>query len=312
MTVRAPDALVLGGGALLGEAWMNAVLVGLERAGDVDLREADSFIGTSAGSIVASALAAGIRPERRLGRLAQPPSAAQVDAAGEPSQLTLRTQALFGLAGSAVAPLAALALGSRAATMAGSQLRRALLSAAPAGRRSLRQLAAAIEQLHVQWDGRLRITAVDVQSGRRVVFGPANAPQLSVAAAVQASCAIPGVFEPVRVGGRSYVDGGVWSPTNIDAADVGRGARVLCLNPTGSLRPSRRAPVAALGALSRSIAAVEGLALRRRGASVRIVNPDEACRRAMGANLFDGRRRARVIAAGLEQGQRLAQQLDDG
>jgi NTE family protein len=123
---------------------------------------------------------------------------------------------------------------------------------------------------------------------------------------VQASCAIPGVFAPVRSGGRTYVDGGVWSPTNMDAAEVSRGTRVLCLNPTGSMRPSASAPAGALGALSRAIATTEAVALRGRGASVKIVSPDDACRRAMGVNLLDPRPRAAVIAAGLAQGRRLA------
>jgi len=58
--------------------------------------------------------------------------------------------------------------------------------------------------------------------------------------------------------------------------------------------------------VSRSIAAAEALVLRRRGAAVRIINPDERSRRAMGLNLLDPRPRAAVIAAGLEQGRRLA------
>ena len=69
--MRPPEVLVLGGGGLLGEAWMNAVLAGLEEADALDARACASFIGTSAGSIVASALAAGVRPRSRLGRLAQ-------------------------------------------------------------------------------------------------------------------------------------------------------------------------------------------------------------------------------------------------
>ena len=92
----------------------------------------------------------------------------------------------------------------------------------------------------------------------------------------------------------------------MDAAKVTRGAHVLCLNPTGSIRPSPRAPAGALGTVSRSIAAAEALVLRRRGAAVRIINPDERSRRAMGLNLLDPRPRAAVIAAGLEQGRRLA------
>ena len=162
-----------------------------------------------------------------------------------------------------------------------------------------------IERLGLRWDGRTRIAAVDLQSGRRVMFGAPAAPAVSVADAVVASCAIPGVFRPMSSGGRSYVDGGVWSPTNMDTASASRGARVLCLNPTGSLRASARVPGAALGIVSRSIAAAEALALRRRGARVTVVNPDERSRAAMGADLLDPRPRAAVAAAGLQQGQRM-------
>jgi len=194
------------------------------------------------------------------------------------------------------APLASLALS--ASEPVGAALRRALLTQVPAGRRSLARLAEAIERLGLHWDGRMRLAAVDLQSGRRVMFGAPGAPAVSVADAVVASCAIPGVFRPLSSGGRSYVDGGVWSPTNMDTASVSRGTRVLCLNPTGSLRTTARVP--------RSLAAAEALALGRRGARVRVLNPDEGARAAMGANLLDPGPRAAVAAAGLQQGRRMA------
>jgi len=81
---------------------------------------------------------------------------------------------------------------------------------------------------------------------------------------------------------------------------------VLCLNPTGSMRSSFAMPLGALGALSRSLAAIEALALERRGASVTTVSPDEASLAAIGPNLMDRRPRSQVIAAGLAQGRALA------
>ena len=60
--MRRPDVLVLGGGGPLGEAWLRSLLAGLEADTGWDLREADAFVGTSAGSIVAATLAAGRRP----------------------------------------------------------------------------------------------------------------------------------------------------------------------------------------------------------------------------------------------------------
>jgi NTE family protein len=162
-----------------------------------------------------------------------------------------------------------------------------------------------VTQTGVHGDGRLRIVAVELETGRRVVFGTPGAPEISVAAAVQASCAIPGVFRPVLSGGRSYVDGGAWSPTNLDTAEVERGDRVLCLNPTGSLRPAIGSLAGAFGPVSRGITATEALVLRDRGAIVTAINPDEASSVAMGTNLMDPTHREAVIEAGLVQGRRL-------
>jgi NTE family protein len=55
--------------------------------------------------------------------------------------------------------------------------------------------------------------ATDIQSGQEFLFSRGN-----TGAAVRASCAIPGVFRPVKIGDRMYVDGGVVSPVAVDAA----------------------------------------------------------------------------------------------
>jgi NTE family protein len=130
------------------------------------------------------------------------------------------------------------------------------------------------------------------------MFGREGAPEASVGQAVEASCAIPTYFHPIEIGGREYVDGGAWSPTNMDTAQVRRGTQVLCLNPTGS--------ISAVGVASRSVARVEALVLERRGARVQIVSPDEGSVEAIGPNLMDRQRRPEVIAAGVAQGRRLA------
>ncbi len=163
-----------------------------------------------------------------------------------------------------------------------------------------------VERTGASWDGRLRVSAVELESGRRVMFGSPGAPDLAVSEAVRASCAIPGVFSPIRSGGRTYVDGGAWSPTNMDTAEVRSGVRVMCLNPTGSLRPGIGALAGAIGPVSRGIAAAEALALKHRGANVTTINPDEASAAAMGSNLMYPKRREEVIEAGLAQGRRLA------
>ncbi len=58
-----PDALVLGAGGTLGEAWLRGVLDGIEAGGALDFRDCEYLLGTSAGSIVAATLAAGKRPD---------------------------------------------------------------------------------------------------------------------------------------------------------------------------------------------------------------------------------------------------------
>jgi NTE family protein len=53
----------------------------------------------------------------------------------------------------------------------------------------------------------------DIQNGKEVVFGRGN-----TGTAVRASCSIPGIFRPVKIAERMYVDGGVVSPVAVDAA----------------------------------------------------------------------------------------------
>ena len=136
---------------------------------------------------------------------------------------------------------------------------------APCRRRRARSGGSAshLDALGARFDGRLRVAAVDRRSGRRVMFGAPGAPPAAVSQAVLASCAVPGIFAPVRIGDRDYVDGGVWSPTNLDAAPAGRGSSVLCLVPTaleGGLAPLRAfSPAAGRGRDARAARA------RRRG-----------------------------------------------
>ena len=161
----------------------------------------------------------------------------------------------------------------------------------PEGRRSIAAFGDEVDGWGATFDGRLRVCTVDAGNGRRVVFGSRSAPPASVGQAVAASCAIPAVFAPVRIGDRLYVDGGAWSPTNADAAPAARGDRVLLLEPTAVL---------VRGAL-RGAALLEAVALRSRGATVQIVTPDDSARPLM-RRLMDPDRGGRVLAAGYQQG----------
>ena len=297
-----PDVLVLGGGGILGEAWMSSLLAGLDEAAGFDARECSGYVGTSAGSIVAAALVAGIDPRTRLDELPEQPEDVPDEAVGAeaPSPFARAVSA----AGEVIGPLAAAGLPYTEA--GGALLRKSALSRVTPGRRSLAQVGDQLEGWGARWDGRLRISAVELETGRRVMFGEQDAPEISVGQAVEASCAIPGFFRPVEVDGRSYVDGGVWSQTNMDRAPVEPGMRILCLNPTASLLPTREQPYGAMGIVSRSIAAVERHLLERRGIEVELVAPDVRATEAMAGRLMDGKLRGVTIAAGFAQGRALA------
>jgi NTE family protein len=298
--ISRPDVLVLGGGGVIGERWMMGVLAGIEDATGFDLRRCEYFIGTSAGSIVAARLAANVspnRPARPGSELAPAPAAAPSADRGSGA----RRAGEWALAlWSPFAP-AALALGRAP----GSLLRAGMLSRSPRAAGSLDDLGAHVERQGARFDGRLRVVCVDRRRGRRVVFGSPGAPYATVAQAVRASCAVPWIFAPVTIGGEEYVDGGVWSATNLDVAPVARDTHVLCLNPTASIRGQQ--PVVTFARrIARSAAVVEALALRGKGAIVQVVAPDAASASEMGVDFMAVEPRERVLAAGYQQGVALA------
>jgi NTE family protein len=332
-----PDALVLGAGGTLGEAWLRGVLGGLEAGAGLDFRRCEYVLGTSAGSIVAATLAAGQRPEageaaaRAWAEQAERGLAAgggkagtagggeaQDDEAGGEAAGTAGGEAAGparagaaagrlgrvaaeragGLARAVATPFTPLAMGATAPV--GRLARAAALARAPRVERTLGELGAHLASLGATFDGQLRIFAVDRRTGRRVSFGAPDAPRATVAQAVLASCAVPWIFAPVEIGERTYVDGAVWSPVNLDAVPAGRGSRVLVLVPTAgaATAPLRTATTLAL--------AREGSALRARGVQLDAIVPDDASLTAMGADLMDPSRREAVATAGYAQGRRAA------
>jgi NTE family protein len=183
----------------------------------------------------------------------------------------------------------------------GAIVRAAMLRRLPRPAETLASLRRSVERLEPRFDGRLRVVAVDRRNGRRVVFGSPGAPRATVAEAVAASCTVPWLFAPVTIGGREYVDGGVWSPTNLDAAPAGRDTHVLCLNPTASI-PASSSVLSVVRSVSRTAVSLEALALRRRGAAVRMLAPNAECAEAMGTNFMDREASGQVLAAGYRQG----------
>jgi NTE family protein len=283
---------VLGAGGTLGEAWIRGLITGLESTSGLDFRDCEYVLGTSAGSIVAAALVSGRRLEAG-DRAARAWDAAAPDGSlrrvGAVARAALR-------AGTVVAsPLAPLAFAGL--EPAGRIARSAALAVTPRPGRHLEALSHHLDRLGAEFDGRLRIAAVDRRGGGRVLFGAPGAPDASVRDAVLASCAVPWLFEPVTIAGREYVDGGVWSPANLDAAPGGRGARVLCLAPTAGAGPFRAVTTASLVA--------EEMALRARGMRVRLVVPDAASANAMGPSLMEQGRAEDVLDAAFAQGRAL-------
>src|SRR5207244_1046478 len=144
------------------------------------------------------------------------------------------------------------------------------------------------EELASKWpDKALYLCTVDINTGRRVVLGREGAPDVSVATAVLASCAIPGFYQPVKVGKMTLVDGGVHSPTNLDLAakfgcDLIIGVAPMAYEPVDAPDPMRRlVRLVPTRALSRETAYA-----RRRGADVLLIRPTAAEPAVHGATLM--------------------------
>ena len=259
------SALVLGGGGVTGIAWEIGLLAGLREAG-LDLSAAELLVGTSAGAAVAAQLASDI-PLATLFELQLTGSAQEIPARLGPAllarfvwnMLTQRELAGYGRA------MGRVALSAR--TVDEAERLAAIASRLPSH----------------EWPERLvRITAVNALSGAFRVFERADG--VALVDAVAASCAVPGVWPPVSIGGERWIDGGMRSAVNADLA-AGR-ARVVILAPiTGG--------GGAVPTVGRQVEA-----LRAAGSAVVLVSPDRAARSQMGRNVLDPSKRAAAAEAG--------------
>lgn len=270
--------LVLGGGGITGIAWETGLVAGLAEAG-VDLRAAAVVVGTSAGSVVGAQLTSHAELEHLYARQLEPPSQQKVAA------IDRRLAAGFAWA----------LLRSRGDLVGfGSRLGAMSLRAAAAGRLpTLEQRYAAIRDRlpSTQWPDRdLRVTVVDARTGEFRVLTSAD--DLPLERAVAASCAVPGVYPAVPLGGRLYIDGGARSGANVDVA---RGCdRVVCLAPmvrSVPWLPSTRAQLDALGV------------------PTLLVTPDAASVAAIGKNVLDPVARPGSARAGRAQAAALVDEL---
>lgn len=300
-----PDRLVLGSGGVLGDTWMSGVIAGLLEAGGPDLRHCERFVGTSAGSIVATRLAAG---EDMRGYLArrfdhEPDSVDTGRIDGRPGGIHNPADGAPSVADRA----ASVALGL--AAPGGRLLRRSILRLVPEGERELSRLGKTIDRLMPEWDPRLSLVGVSVGSGGRVVIGGSTTYGLSPSEAVRASCAIPGVFRPVDSHAGKIVDGGVWSPLNLDAVLPAARESVLCLYPSGYRSSPRSLRRMVTGGISKSKVRIEAAAVRHAGGRVLTVAPDRAAAEAIGPDRMADGRDPSVAASGFRQGVELASPL---
>jgi NTE family protein len=264
----ASRALVLGGGGVTGVAWEIGLLAGLDDEG-LGLTDADLVLGTSAGAVVAAQVTSGV-PLRELYDRQLAGYAGEISA-----RLRRRTVATMGWA----------VVRSREPRTARARIGRLALNTPTVPEAQRRAVIESRLPAHEWPAGRLRVTAVDAESGEFAVFDKDHG--VPLVDAVAASCAVPGVWPPVTIDGRRWIDGGMRSSANADLAEGYQ--RVVVLAPvSGGFGP--------IAKLSDQVAA-----LREGGAQVRVVTPDRAARRAIGRNVLDPTRRSMAARAGHAQ-----------
>ena len=286
--------LVLGAGGVVGGAFHAGVLAAVEEVTGWDPRTAKVIVGTSAGSVAAASLRAGLAaPDllaRTQGRPLSKDGARLMKAVGPPRRPpALRLDARPRRAADVAATL------RRAAARPFSAPPWALLSGLiPEGTVSTSLISDAVgSMLPGEWPNEdLWVCAVRQRDGRRIVFGrdDRTAP---VADAVAASCAIPGFFAPVPIGDDSYIDGGIHSPTNADVL-VGSGLDVVIVSSPMSLAGRALRGIGPVRPWARALLAAEVVRLRRRGAIVVAFQPSLDDAGVMGVNAMDADRRAEV------------------
>jgi NTE family protein len=235
-------ALVLGGGGFTGGVYEIGALRALDLlAVNRTVNEFDVYVGTSAGSFIASMLANGVTPEEMMRVLNRrlPSPIREMD------QGTLLRPNYRGYASSALLfPLrlagAARELAGRIGEVSVMDVVTSLAGALPTGLYDGRAIERYVEEVLSDPDRsndfrmleqELYLTATDLDTTERVVLGEGQWADLPISSAVAASTALPMVYTPVELRGRQFVDGGIRSTTNVDVA-VERGAKfIIVVNP---------------------------------------------------------------------------------
>lgn len=302
MTVR--RGIVLGAGGVLGAAWTIGALAALEAHTGADPREAEVLVGTSAGSVLASFLGCGIGVDVLLDHQRGIVSAEAPDISYDPDTDS----------GGALPPLPKPGIGSPRGVLSSAMHpwrvtpMGALSAILPQGRGSLAPVGQLVDAVCPKgaWAAHPQtwVVAMDYDTGRRICFGRDGSPHAGLRDAVMASCAIPGWYAPVRIGGRRYVDGGTCSPTSLDlVARLGLD-EVYVLSPMTSMEYDRPSGVA--GKLERRFRRLstkrligEVKKVAGTGTKVTLLGPGAEDLSVIGANLMDPTRRQEVLETSL-------------
>jgi NTE family protein len=275
-------ALVLGGGGTLGVAWETGLLAGLEAEG-VTFGNADLILGTSAGSIVGSAIARGVSPgmlaEMQIAAARQ--GAATQAAGAAPPDLSKVMQFFMRMPETGEPPI---------------DLRREIGEASRTSQTVPEaQMLAQFATMGVSgdWPKRFACTAVDATSGEFHVWRESDG--VEFARAVASSCSVPGIFPPITINGRVWMDGGMRSGTNVDVAAGHERVLAVVVIPMALAEERMLKRVNA-----------EGEAVVKAGGRFDVISPDAQTQDAFGPNLMDGSRRLQVVEQGLRQGKAIA------
>lgn len=232
--------LALAGGGPLGAIYEVGALCALEEAiAGLDFTACDGYIGVSAGGFIAAALANGMTPRELcaafIENTAEPPDRFDPADMLQPAwtELGARLRLLPGLLTDAAREVL---LEGRSLLGAVERLGRVL----PTGLLSSERFGAALTRVFAE-PGRsndfrqlrrpLVLVATDLDSGEAVPFGTAGWDHVPISRAVQASAALPGLFPPVEIAGRHYVDGALKKTLHASVL-LDRGLDLLiCLNP---------------------------------------------------------------------------------
>ncbi len=254
--------LALAGGGPLGAIYEIGVLCALDEAvSGLDLNALDGYVGVSAGGLVAAALANGMTPRQLFNAFIENdgprgdivrPGVFVRPALAEFAGRLARLPALVVQAG------VGLALRQRSGLATLEHLARAL----PTGLFSHGPVQAQVKQLLTapgrsndfrQLQRRLVLVATDLDSGEAAPFGLPGWDHVPISEAAAASAALPGLFPPVPINGRWYVDGALKKTLHASVLlDMGLDL-VLCLNPLVPFDTRQATRHRVLGGARRSI-----------------------------------------------------------